>query len=516
MDQPSSKRPERRTALVTKELQRLNIDIAALSETRFSDEDQLVEIGTGYTLFWFGKPKGERRDGGVGFAIRTTLVDQLECPSSISDRIMKLRVPLSCGRYLSILSVYAPTLQATEDTLTSFYGALLTAITSIPKEEKLILLGDFNARVGREHETWDALGHYGVGNMNSNGLRLLELCSECNLAVSNTFFRQKLKHKVTWTHPRSKHGHMIDFIITRKNDLNDVCSVRVLRSAECDTDHKLVRGKFKLRIRKKNRMSGVKVPKRINVGKLKQPVICETVREKLDSLDFDGSWENFKENVYEVGVEILGFKSRIHKDWFDDNNPAIDELLKTKQTLRVALLNNHNTSALEKAYKEHKTTLQRELRRMKNEWWSNISMEVQQAFDKKDSKNLYALLNTAFGPKSSSVAPLKSKDDTTLIKDPEKILGRWQEHFADLFDNPSDIDIAVIESLPQHEIVYLLDRVPSLEEVKLGIKQINSGKAPGLMSGIPVELLQVGSDNVTHAVFDLITVSWNGSPIPQD
>ena len=98
LDRETSSRPIRRTALVTRELERLNTDIAALSETRLSDEDQLIEVSSGFTIFWVKKPKGEKRDGGVGFAIRTTLIDQLECPCSINDCIMKLGVPLSCGR----------------------------------------------------------------------------------------------------------------------------------------------------------------------------------------------------------------------------------------------------------------------------------------------------------------------------------------------------------------------------------------------------------------------------------
>ena len=38
LDLPNSSRPERRSALMAHELFRLNIDIAALSEVRFSDE----------------------------------------------------------------------------------------------------------------------------------------------------------------------------------------------------------------------------------------------------------------------------------------------------------------------------------------------------------------------------------------------------------------------------------------------------------------------------------------------
>ena len=58
LDLERSSRPEWRTVLVTNEWQRLNIDIAALSETRLSGEDQVTEVGLGYTLFWKGKPGG--------------------------------------------------------------------------------------------------------------------------------------------------------------------------------------------------------------------------------------------------------------------------------------------------------------------------------------------------------------------------------------------------------------------------------------------------------------------------
>ena len=132
------------------ELDRLNIDIAALSETCLAEEDQLIEIGSGYSIFWVTKTKSENREGGVGFAIKSDLVKNLERPAGITDRIMKLRVPLPCGRFLSILSVYAPNLQANEEVNLAFYGAYREAITKIPVEEKLITLGDFNARVGKD------------------------------------------------------------------------------------------------------------------------------------------------------------------------------------------------------------------------------------------------------------------------------------------------------------------------------------------------------------------------------
>ena len=100
-------------------------------------------------------------------------------------------------------------------------------------------------------------------------IMLLQLCSEFDLVNSNTLFRQKKKDKATWFHPRSKHGHTIDFVITRRSDIRNVCKVCVMRGANCDIDHMTVRAKLKVAIRKKVRMSSVKVPKRIDVAKLK-------------------------------------------------------------------------------------------------------------------------------------------------------------------------------------------------------------------------------------------------------
>ena len=159
----------------------------------------------------------------------------------------------------------------------------------------------------------------------------------------------------------------------------------------------------KLQVGKKTRMPEVEVPKRIDVAKLKDPDTRRTLNERMSSIAFDESWESFKDQVYATGVEVLGLKKNVHRDWFDDNDQEITELLQAKRTLSDKLLNDNlkNRTAVEKQYKEHKATLQREIRRVKNEWWTNISKEVQSAFDRKDTKNLHSLLRQVFGPKSS-------------------------------------------------------------------------------------------------------------------
>ncbi|XP_038072312.1 uncharacterized protein LOC119740951 [Patiria miniata] len=142
LDHANTSRPERRTALVARELQRYRVDIAALSETHFADKGSLKEEGGGFTFFWKGKRQAEDRIYGVGFAIRSTLVKNLpELPVGISERLMKLRIPLTKNRNLIIVSVYAPTLSSPDEAKEQFYQLLDETIKTTPKADKLVILG---------------------------------------------------------------------------------------------------------------------------------------------------------------------------------------------------------------------------------------------------------------------------------------------------------------------------------------------------------------------------------------
>ena len=176
MDNPRADRPERRTALIARELDRYNIQIAALSETRLADEGQLTEVKAGYTFFWSGRSREERREAGVGFAIKSNLISKLtSLPKGTNDRLMTLRLPLRGKRHATIISAYAPTMSNPEEVKDKFYEDLEALITAVPREDKLVILGDFNARVGTDYQAWEGvIGRHGVGKSNSNGHLLLK------------------------------------------------------------------------------------------------------------------------------------------------------------------------------------------------------------------------------------------------------------------------------------------------------------------------------------------------------
>ena len=81
MDNALSDRAQRRTA----QLGRYGIEIAALSKIRLAEIGEIKEVGTGYTFFWSGRKKTERREAGVGFAIKSDLVGKLsKLPNDIN------------------------------------------------------------------------------------------------------------------------------------------------------------------------------------------------------------------------------------------------------------------------------------------------------------------------------------------------------------------------------------------------------------------------------------------------
>ena len=73
LDWDASLRPERRTALIARELERYQFDIAALSETRLAEEGSVAEPKGGYTFICRGKARDGDRRHGVGLAIKTSL-----------------------------------------------------------------------------------------------------------------------------------------------------------------------------------------------------------------------------------------------------------------------------------------------------------------------------------------------------------------------------------------------------------------------------------------------------------
>nr|VZI08832.1 unnamed protein product [Spirometra erinaceieuropaei] len=119
-----------------------------------------------------------------------------------------------------------------------FYRDLHALLATVSKANKLIVLGDFNARVGTDHTAWR-------GVLGPHGLR--------GSILSNTFLCLPEREKATWRHPRSRQWHLLDYVLVRRRDQRNVLVTRAIAGADGWTDHRLVISKMRIHLQPRRR-----------------------------------------------------------------------------------------------------------------------------------------------------------------------------------------------------------------------------------------------------------------------
>nr|VZI32409.1 unnamed protein product [Spirometra erinaceieuropaei] len=114
-------------------------------------------------------------------------------------------------------------------------------LATVPKADKMIVIGNFSARVGTEHAAWrEVLGPHCLDGSNDNGLLLLRTYAEHHLILTNTYFLFPMREKATWMHRPSQGGHLLDDAFARRRDPQDVLVTKVIAGAGGWTYHRLV------------------------------------------------------------------------------------------------------------------------------------------------------------------------------------------------------------------------------------------------------------------------------------
>ena len=104
-----------------------------------------------------------------------------------------------------------------------------------------ILLGDFDARVGRENIFKLTIGNESLyQDSNDNGVRIVNFVISKNLVVQSTMFPHWNIHKHTWTSPNGNTHNQIDHMFIDGRWHSCVFNVWSFRGADCDTNHYLM------------------------------------------------------------------------------------------------------------------------------------------------------------------------------------------------------------------------------------------------------------------------------------
>ncbi|CAH1226359.1 CD209 [Branchiostoma lanceolatum] len=469
---------------------------------------------------WQGKGSNEPREHGVGFAVKNTLLRMMEPGSNGSARLLTLRLNTTKGP-ITLVSVYAPTLAATPEVKDEFYENLTATIRNIPSDEQLVLLGDFNARVGDDHESWPAcLRKFGVGKMNENGQRALEFCAYHNLCITNSYFQTKPQHKVSWRHPRSKHWHQLDLILTRRTSLKNVLLTRAYQSADCDTDHSLVCCKFKMEPKKFHHARQPGKP-RIDISRMAQPDLVEKftvtfekeVNSKPSGLSATKKWNDLRDVMHRTAMATFGKKTTQSHDWFDAKSAEMAPVIEAK---RAALAEYKRTPSERNLHvlRAARNKVKQTARRCANEYWSKLSEDIHVAAITGNIRGMYDGIKRALGPTQSKTAPLKSTTGEE-ITDKKLQMERWVEHYSDLYSRQNTVSPSALDAIECLPTMDELDAEPTLDGLNKAIDSLSTGKAPG-SDAIPPDLLKHCKTVLLLPLHELLCQCWKEGAVPQD
>ncbi|XP_063539716.1 uncharacterized protein LOC134748833 [Cydia strobilella] len=194
------------------ELSRLRWGIIGLSEVRREGED-MITLNSGNLLYF---REGEQRSqGGVGFIVHKSLVNNVVKIESVSNRVACLVLRMTQRYSLKVIQVYAPTSTHPDDEVEAMYEDISRAMHS-SKTHFTVVMGDFNAKLGKRDGEELRVGQFGVGRRNHRGHLLAGFMEKEGLYMMNSFFRKREHRKWTWVSPDGATRNEIDFIMSTK------------------------------------------------------------------------------------------------------------------------------------------------------------------------------------------------------------------------------------------------------------------------------------------------------------
>ncbi|KAL4084379.1 hypothetical protein QTP88_028202 [Uroleucon formosanum] len=220
--------------------------VLIIQEIRLSGPGS-TEIGN--SIIFFGQ-YDNRRQGGTGFIVKKNIASAIKDFKVVNSRLTILIVE---GKFFNIalVNAHAPSEDKSDEEKEEFYSLLESTLEEIPRHCIIILLGDFNAKIGKEECFKTTTGSNSLHQLsNNNGFRLIELATGRGLKIKSTSFPHKEIHKGTWRSPDGRYINQIDHVLVNARFSNSVLDVRTFHGAECGSDHFLVVGKLKVRLKK--------------------------------------------------------------------------------------------------------------------------------------------------------------------------------------------------------------------------------------------------------------------------
>jgi len=448
------------------------------------------------------------------------------------------RKPLVIGGF------YGPQESATVGKATECYGILGKEL-STHGECNVVLLGDFNAKIGNAHSR---VGRFGPAvEPSRNGKLLLNVLVEHNLRVLNGQTADEIH---TTRHTEGAEPSLLDLIIV---DAGIACSsgAHVLREVEVGSDHLIVEAILEVANQEPKRNKSIR--KRWNRERLLQMVdearkaakedgpppteyeiACSSrlkgwIERANHSNDIEKLWVDWLAAIGEAARESVGEKvvSARHSRSFIDEE--VRAQIRERRKLFLEASRNSGSEAW-KSYAEKRREVSRAIFTKKRTACSRFNADIIRARSE-NPKYYWSLLKRLDKDNRSrnAVIELNQSEGKPCVSNAE-VLEEFTQHFATVglntpgavFDREwqqkveESVARTVVEddsgvAAKDHNLVKPI----TAAEVRVAAKDLSNGKACG-RDGIPSELLKYGGEHMMESLALLFDMCQSSERTPSD
>lgn len=496
--------------LLKNEMGRYKYDILGLAEMRWTGSGEI----NGCEVIWSGEEKEHKR--GVGFLLSARAKAALLGYRPVDSRIIVARFS-GQSLNMSVIQVYAPTADSTEDDIEVFYEKLESTLREIPKKDIRIIVGDWNAKIGKDNTGWeDIMLSYGYGERNERGERLLEFALKHDMLICNTKFQQKDCRKSTWRSPDGRYTNMIDLIMIDKRWKTSIKLCRTFQGADISSDHSLVLCNLQLKLKhtpkkqyekRRNMVAFENVETR---AKYEKEVARKIAEADIDHSSVDKKALALSEIIKQAVEASIPLAEQPNKKWISEKT------LELAQQKREVKAKTQESDAMKAKYKKLCNSVRTSSRKDKQKWLDKQCSDIEKYMGEYKTKEVFKLvknINRKWQPKQAAIKDKEGK----ILMDREKTKQRWTEYCSDLYKNTDPENRELLEELEMISPPPKDDENDNIlyEEVEEAIKHLKRNKSPGV-DGIRGEMIKAGGKELVKEIHEICKQVWREGKIPEE